>query len=290
MGITPHREVEEKRLKKKGEEGKVLCQYLLRLFMHLLSFILCYSTEADWDTDWRWGALNQMKSVSTPSQLGRWFSFHRSRQACTRRVLKRRTWIDKKATEQMVSVMQGERNWRFFVKRNILSTAHRNCQPDKAWLMVGLLAHWCVCARAFIFLCEGVVVMVGGAEEVWVFQISWNQKTTDSLSAHSSQCIVCGQWANISALCVCVCESVCVCRQQAVVPMVVCYWLVISVGNRSCYQAWHGDRRGWMMHGTGKLFRRKDNGATHTCRYIHTHGAKMNGCILARYRRFLHTQ
>lgn len=47
MGITPHREVEEKTLKKKGEEGKVLCQYLLRLFMHLLSFILCYSSEAD---------------------------------------------------------------------------------------------------------------------------------------------------------------------------------------------------------------------------------------------------
>lgn len=47
MGIIPHREVEEKRLKKKGEEGKVLCQNLLKLFMHLLSFILCYSTEAD---------------------------------------------------------------------------------------------------------------------------------------------------------------------------------------------------------------------------------------------------
>lgn len=74
----------------------------------------------------------------------------------------------------------------------------------------------------------------------------------------------------IFPLCVCACAHaflcVCVraCVQRALVPMVVCYWLVISVGNRSCYQAWHGDRRGWMMHGTGKLFRRKDNGATHT--------------------------
>lgn len=78
-----------------------------------------------------------------------------------------------------------------------------------------------------------------------------------------------------------VCVFVSVCGQQAVVPMVVCYWLVISVGNRSCYQAWHGDRRGWMMHGTGKLFRHKDNGATHKRQHIHTHAVKMDGYTLA---------
>lgn len=47
MGITPHWKVEERKLKKKGVEGKVLCQYLLSIFMHLLSSVLCYSTEAD---------------------------------------------------------------------------------------------------------------------------------------------------------------------------------------------------------------------------------------------------
>lgn len=37
--------------KEKEEEGKVLCLYLPRLFMHLLSSFLCYSTEAHQDTD-----------------------------------------------------------------------------------------------------------------------------------------------------------------------------------------------------------------------------------------------
>lgn len=55
MGITPQREVEEKRLKKKrGGEGKVLCQYLISVpsffsysFKHLLSSTLRYSIEDD---------------------------------------------------------------------------------------------------------------------------------------------------------------------------------------------------------------------------------------------------
>ncbi len=124
----------------------------------------------------------------------------------------------------MVSVMQGERNWRFFVKRNILSTTQWYCQADKAWLIVGLLADCCVCVcvhtstcifTSFMWRCGvavgvGLVIVVGAVVEVRVFQISWNQKTTDSLSAYSSQCNVCGQWADISALCVCVRACRCV--------------------------------------------------------------------------------
>lgn len=93
-------------------------------------------------------------------------------------------------------------------------------------------------------------------------------KTTVSVSTQSSQCNVCGQWANISASCMSAC--VCLRAQQTAVPVCVCYWLVISVGNRSCDRAWHGDRRGWMMHGTGKLFRRKSNGGTRTKKITHT--------------------
>ena len=82
MGITPHWDVEDRRLKKEtGNKGKVHCQYLLRLLIHLLSPILLYSTEVNWDADWRWGALNQLKSVSTHTQLRRWFSLQRSRRA-----------------------------------------------------------------------------------------------------------------------------------------------------------------------------------------------------------------
>lgn len=182
----------------------------------------------------------------------------------------------------MGSVMQGERNWRFFVKGNILSTTHRNCQADKAWLMARSFGRLCVCVckRTFFFL-HFLKWKCCGSGRRCCENVSFpdipKSENNRFLSAYSSQCIVCRQWANISALCACVC----VCRQQAVVPMVVCYWLVISVGNRSCYQAWHGDRRGWMMHGTGKLFRRKDNGATHARRCIHTHAAKMNGYTLA---------
>lgn len=36
-----------KKKDKIGEEGKVLCQYLLRCFMRLLSSLLCYSIEAN---------------------------------------------------------------------------------------------------------------------------------------------------------------------------------------------------------------------------------------------------
>lgn len=45
MGITPRWEVKEKRLKKKGEEGKVLCQYLRRLFY---AFIVIYPVLFHW--------------------------------------------------------------------------------------------------------------------------------------------------------------------------------------------------------------------------------------------------
>ena len=128
----------------------------------------------------------------------------------------------------MASVMQGERNWRSFVKRkkkkkkkkrNIFSTTQWYCQADKAWLIVGLLACLCACVCVCesvltIFRC-GVAVGVGvvGVGEVCIFNTSWNKKTTDSLSAYSSQCtVVCGQWANISAcVCVCVCVSARVC-------------------------------------------------------------------------------
>lgn len=119
-----------------------------------------------------------------------------------------------------------------------------------------------------------------GERAMWKLLIS---RTTDSLSAYSFQCNVCGQRANNSALCVC--------GQRALVPMVVCYWLVISVGNRSCYQAWHGDRRGWMMHGTGKLFRRKDNGVTQTHSQTHTR-THQDGQVntTPHFHRFLHTK
>lgn len=35
------------------------------------------------------------------------------------------------------------------------------------------------------------------------------------------------------------------------------------------------------MHGMGKLLRRKDNGATHTDLYTHTHAVKMDGQTLS---------
>lgn len=51
-----------------------------------------------------------------------------------------------------------------------------------------------------------------GGGMMWKPSIS---PTTDSLSASSFQCNVCGQRANNFALCVC--------GQRALVPMVVCY-------------------------------------------------------------------
>lgn len=48
MGITPRKEVEGNRLKRKREEGKEFCQYLLRIFMH---FVVIYPVLLHSDTD-----------------------------------------------------------------------------------------------------------------------------------------------------------------------------------------------------------------------------------------------
>lgn len=165
------------------------------------------------------------------------------------------------------------------------------------WLWV-FLADCCMCEHMHFYIWRRVQVWMWGggvAKSFWYPEVTKQQilcQTTgvDAMFVDSEpifpRCVYVHTLMFVS-----------VCGQQAVVPMVVCYWLVISVGTRSCYQAWHGDRRGWMMHGTGKLFGRKDNGATHTHssthprpQCTHTYYKDRRVCTGTCAYKFLHTQ
>lgn len=62
--------------------------------------------------------------------------------------------------------------------------------------------------------------------EVWMYQVSRNEKTTVPVSTRSSQCNVCGQWTNISASCASAFVRVCVCVHSKLLFLCVCVLLI----------------------------------------------------------------